>query len=70
MIEASLDIGPQPSSLHFTEDAFGNQMAIARFDGCAQELSVESVVCLEQSPADASALALTSAARSFPSLRC
>ena len=41
-------------------------MAIARFDGSATELSFESIVSLEHSPADASDLALTEAARSFP----
>ena len=66
VIEASLDISPQPSSLHFIEDAFGNHVAIARFDGSATELSFESIVSLEHSPADASDLALTEAARSFP----
>ena len=66
VIEASLDISPEPSSLHFIEDAFGNHVAIARFDGSATELSFESIVSLEHSPADASDLALTEAARSFP----
>ena len=66
VIEASLDISPEPSSLRFTEDAFGNHVAIARFDGSATELSFESIVSLEHSPADASDLALTEAARSFP----
>ena len=66
VIEASLDISPEPSSLRFTEDAFGNHVAIARFDGSATELSFESIVSLEHSPTDASDLALTDAARSFP----
>jgi transglutaminase-like putative cysteine protease len=66
VIEASLDISPEPSSLRFTEDAFGNHVAIARFDGSATELSFASIVSLEHSPADASDLALTEAAKSFP----
>jgi transglutaminase-like putative cysteine protease len=66
VIEASLDISPEPSSLRFTEDAFGNHVAIARFDGSATELSFESIVSLEHSPADASDLALTEAAKRFP----
>jgi transglutaminase-like putative cysteine protease len=66
VIEASLDISPEPSSLRFTEDAFGNHVAIARFDGSAMELSFESIVSLEHSPTDASDLVLTEAARSFP----
>ena len=66
VIEASLEISPEPSSLRFTEDAFGNHVAIARFDGSATELSFESIVSLEHSPADASDLDLEEAARSFP----
>ena len=46
VIEASLDISPEPSSLCFTEDAFGNHVAIARFDGSSSELSFESIVSL------------------------
>jgi transglutaminase-like putative cysteine protease len=66
VIEASLEISPEPSSLHFTEDAFGNHVAIARFDGSATELSFESIVSLEHSPADAVDLDLEEAARRFP----
>src|ERR1700687_5284465 len=66
VIGASLEISPEPSSLRFTEDAFGNHVAIARFDGSATELSFESIVSLEHSPADAVDLALEEAARSFP----
>ena len=64
VIEASLEISPEPSSLRFTEDAFGNHVAIARFDGSATELSFESIVSLEHSPA--ADFDLAEAARSFP----
>jgi transglutaminase-like putative cysteine protease len=64
VIEASLDISPEPSSLRFTEDAFGNHVAIARFDGSATELCFESIVSLEHSPAPAADL--DEAAGSFP----
>ena len=64
VIEASLDINPEPSSLRFTEDAFGNHVAIARFDGSATELCFESIVSLEHSPAPAADL--DEAAGSFP----
>ncbi len=66
VIEASLDISPLPSSLHFTEDAFGNHVAIARFDGSSSELSFESVVSLEHSPADTADLDLAQVAGDFP----
>src|SRR5258708_20766602 len=65
VIEASLDISPEPSSLCFTEDAFGNHVAIARFDGSSSELSFESIVSLEHSPANAD-LDLAQAPGNFP----
>src|SRR6202035_3073011 len=65
VIEASLAINPEPSSLRFTEDAFGNHVAIARFDGSSSELSFESIVSLEHSPANAD-LDLAQAAGDFP----
>jgi len=66
VIEASLEISPEPSSLRFVQDAFGNHVAIARFDGSATELSFESIVSLEHSPADAADLDLEEAGRTFP----
>jgi transglutaminase-like putative cysteine protease len=66
IIEASLGITPQPSSLRFVEDDFGNHVAIAEFSGEATELSFESVVSLEHAPPDIAALELAEAARTFP----
>jgi hypothetical protein len=66
VIETSLEIYPQPASLHFIVDDFGNQIGIAQFSGCAQELCVESVVCLEQSPPEVSARHLDERAGRFP----
>src|SRR5258707_11725330 len=51
VIEANLGISPEPSSLRFVQDAFGNHVAIAEFDGSATELRFESIVNLEHSPA-------------------
>jgi transglutaminase-like putative cysteine protease len=66
VIEASLEIYPQPASLHFVVDDFGNQIGIAQFSDCAQELCFESVVCLEQSPPQVSARKLDERADRFP----
>src|ERR1700676_2755381 len=63
VIEARLEISPEPISLRFVQDAFGNHVGIARFSGRATELSIESVVCLEQAPQD---LDVDDAARIFP----
>jgi len=66
VIEASLGISPEPSSLRFVQDAFGNHVAIAEFDGTATELRFESIVSLEHSPADAAAVGVEQANGSFP----
>jgi transglutaminase-like putative cysteine protease len=54
VIGATLGITPEPSSLRFDRDAFGNHVAIAEFVGRAAELSFESVVSVEHAPADLS----------------
>jgi transglutaminase-like putative cysteine protease len=66
VIEASLKIHPQPTSLHFVVDDFGNQIGIAQFSDCAQELRVESVVCLKHSPPRISVGDLEGHANRFP----
>ena len=66
VIEASLEISPEPRSLRFVQDAFGNHVGIARFSGRAKELCFESTVRLEHSPFDPADLDLEDAARTFP----
>ena len=66
VIEASIQIRPQPTSLHFVLDDFGNQVGIAHFSDAAQELCIDSTVCLEQSPPEVSARDLEEHATSFP----
>jgi transglutaminase-like putative cysteine protease len=66
VIEASLGISPEPSSLRFVQDAFGNHVAIAQFDGSSTELRFESIVSLEHSPADTVELDLEESAGTFP----
>jgi transglutaminase-like putative cysteine protease len=53
VVEAQLGITPEPASLRFVQDAFGNHVAIAEFAGRARELSFESIVSVEHSPSDA-----------------
>ena len=52
VIQADLRISPEPRSLRFMQDAFGNHVGIARFSRRSNELSFESVVCVEHSPRD------------------
>ncbi len=66
VIEASLGITPEPSSLCFVQDSFGNHVAIARFDGSATELRFESIVSLEHSPDSPDDLDVEQAAGTFP----
>jgi len=60
VIGATLGITPEPCSLRFDRDAFGNHVAIAEFAARATELSFESVVSVEHSPSDPTDLALKS----------
>jgi transglutaminase-like putative cysteine protease len=65
VVQAGLKISPEPASLRFVHDAFGNHVGIARFLRRSKELSFESVVCVEHSPCDA-AFVFEDAGRSFP----
>ncbi len=65
VIQADLKISPEPTSLRFVQDAFGNHVGIARFSRRSKELSFESIVCLEHSPSTAK-LDLEDAGRAFP----
>ena len=53
VISASLAISPDPSHLRNVHDVFGNCVGIARFAGRTTELSFESRVTLEHTPAPA-----------------
>jgi transglutaminase-like putative cysteine protease len=66
VIEASLEISPEPRSLRFVQDAFGNHVGIARFSSCSKELWFESVVRLEHASSDAADLDLEDDAGTFP----
>ena len=66
VIEASLEISPEPTSLRFVQDAFGNHVGIARFSVRSKVLCFESIVRLEHSPLDPADLDLEDAARTFP----
>jgi transglutaminase-like putative cysteine protease len=50
VMTAHLAITPQPASLDFIEDGFGNQIGVARFSARARELRFESIVDVEHSP--------------------
>jgi transglutaminase superfamily protein len=66
VIEAGLEISPEPRSLRFVQDVFGNHVGIAQFSSSSKELRFDSIVRLEHSPLDAVDLGLEEAARTFP----
>ena len=66
VIEASLEISPQPTSLRLVQDAFGNHVGIARFSGWSRELWFESVVRLEHAFSDVANLDIEDDAGTFP----
>jgi hypothetical protein len=66
VIDASLEISPEPASLRFLQDAFGNHVGIARFSGRSKELRFDSTVCLEHSPFGTAGLEMGDAVSTFP----
>ena len=51
VLESELEITPEPSQLTWTQDVFGNHVAIARFADRASELRFESTIRLDHAPA-------------------
>jgi len=67
LIEARIDIYPQPVELRWLHDVFGNSVAIARFDKKrATELSFASVVKLEHDPMIRETVTIEDYARTYP----
>lgn len=50
VLDISLDITPGPSDIAWTQDSFGNHVAVARFAERARELRVESTIRVEHVP--------------------
>jgi transglutaminase-like putative cysteine protease len=66
LIEARLDIAPEPAELRWVHDVFGNCVATARFNGAADELRVDSTIRLDHSPTNALDFELEDYARIYP----
>jgi transglutaminase-like putative cysteine protease len=66
LLDVKLLITPEPKSLRFVQDAFGNHVGIARFSGRSKELRFESRVCLEHSPMDTFSLEIEDYAKTLP----
>jgi transglutaminase-like putative cysteine protease len=66
VLESELKITPEPSQLSWTQDIFGNHIAIARFADRASELRFESTIRLRHAPADFRAATIADFARTYP----
>ena len=66
LIEARLEISPEPVKLHWAHDVFGNSVAIARFSGAAAELRFDSTIRLDHSSSNALEFQLEDYARTYP----
>ena len=66
VLESKLEITPRPTNLRWTQDVFGNHVAIARFSGRAQALRFESAVRLDHVPTDIVDLEIENFARTYP----
>ena len=56
VLSSQLEIAPEPASLRWIHDVFGNSVAIATFEARAATLSVTLTVTVEQHPAEPFAL--------------
>lgn len=67
LLDARLQITPEPASIRWVHDAFGNCVAIADFKGSeADELRFESSIRLDHSPSSAPAFQIEDAAKTYP----
>jgi transglutaminase-like putative cysteine protease len=68
VLSGDLKISPQPASLRWIHDVFGNSVAIATFDARAKTLSFTSTATVEHNPAEAFALTADDTAYFYPFL--
>jgi transglutaminase-like putative cysteine protease len=66
VLSSRLEIVPEPASLRWIHDAFGNSVAIATFDQRADTLSFTSTATVEHNPAEAFALTADDTAYFYP----
>jgi transglutaminase-like putative cysteine protease len=66
VLSGDLDITPEPASLRWIHDVFGNSVAIASFDTRAKTLCFSNTVTVEHNPAEAFALTPDDAAYFYP----
>jgi len=66
LIDARLDIDPEPADFRWIHDVFGNSVAIATFDKRAKMLTFDSLVRMEHTPIASKAVDVEDYARLYP----
>lgn len=66
LIEATLDIDPEPADVRWVQDVFGNAVALARFRKRAKLLSFASRVVMEHAPVEPERVDIEAYARDYP----
>ena len=66
MLTGRLEISPEPMSLRYIHDVFGNSVAIATFDERARKLTFTSTATIEHMPSDEFALTADDTAYFYP----
>jgi transglutaminase-like putative cysteine protease len=66
LLHASLKVDPEPASLHWVHDVFGNCVACVCFEGRARMLRFESVIELDHSPMNMLDFPLAKHAQRYP----
>jgi transglutaminase-like putative cysteine protease len=66
LLEVRLDITPEPASLRWQHDVFGNCVAIARFAGRSTDLCFDSTIRLDHTPANAVEFQIEDYASTYP----
>src|SRR5262249_10257763 len=66
LLDTQLAITPEPTDIRWVHDVFGNCVAITRFTGRAQELRFESMIRLDQSPANVLDFQIEEYAKRYP----
>src|SRR3981081_1277190 len=66
VLDSRLQISPKPTDLRWTQDVFGNQVAVARFAGRAQALRFDSTIRVDHSAVDIVDMDIEGFARAYP----
>lgn len=66
VLRAELKIDPEPQSLRWLQDVFGNAVATAQFDARANELEIRATAEVEHLPNDRDDIAIEEYAQSYP----